>query len=228
VLETAGPALTPWRHRVEAIVEAWYPGSAGGAAIARVLFGDVDPGGRLPATFPRREADLPTAGDPSRYPGVKDVVRYSGRVLVGYRWYDERRIRPAFPFGFGLSYTRFAFRGLRVRPDRRGVGAHVSVEVANIGGRAGVAVPQLYLSLPARRRLSQPPRQLKAFESVSLRPGQRARISFRLDRRSFAHWSTASHGWAVTRGCYRVLVGRSSRDIATRATIAVRGAACRG
>ena len=114
VLETAGPVLTPWRDRVEGIVEAWYPGESGGPAIARVLFGDVDPGGRLPATFPRRERDLPTAGNPRRYPGVGDVVRYSEGVLVGYRWYDRRRIRPAFPFGFGLSYTRFGFQ----RPAR--------------------------------------------------------------------------------------------------------------
>ena len=116
-----------------------------------MLFGDVDPGGRLPATFPRSEADLPTAGGPRDYPGVKDVVDYSGRALVGYRWYDERRIRPAFPFGFGLSYTRFAFRDLRVRPDRSRIGARVSVEVVNRGARTGIAVPQLYLGLPGAR-----------------------------------------------------------------------------
>jgi beta-glucosidase len=228
VLETAGPVLTPWRSRVEAIVEAWYPGSAGGTAIARVLFGDVDPGGRLPATFPRSAADLPTAGDPRRYPGVKDVVRYSGRVLVGYRWFDQRGIRPAFPFGFGLSYTSFGFRGLRVRPDRRGVGARVSIEIVNTGDRTGVAVPQLYLGLPGARGRRQPPRQLKGFDAVRLRAGGRARVRFRLDRRAFAHWSARRHRWAVARGCYRVLVGASSRDILERATVPVGRAGCRG
>ena len=227
VLETAGPVLTPWRNRVEAIVEAWYPGSAGGTAIARVLFGDVDPGGRLPATFPRRELDLPTAGDPLLYPGVKDVVRYSGGVMVGYRAYDQRRVRPAFPFGFGLSYTRFAFRDLRVRKDRRGIGARVSVDVVNTGRRTGIAVPQLYLGLPGAPGRAQPPRQLKGFESLRLRPGHHARVRFRLGRRAFAHWSTARHRWAVARGCYRVYVGRSSRDIAGHAAIALRGARCR-
>ena len=120
VLETAGPVLTPWRGDVDAILEAWYPGMAAGSAVARLLFGDVDPSGRLPATFPRREADLPTAGRPHRYPGVDGVADYSEGVLVGYRWYDRKRIEPAYPFGFGLSYTRFALDGLRVRGDRSG------------------------------------------------------------------------------------------------------------
>jgi beta-glucosidase len=228
VLETAGPVLTPWRDRVEGIVEAWYPGSGGGAAIARVLFGDVDPGGRLPATFPRRERDLPTAGNPRRYPGVGDVVHYTEGLLVGYRWYDQRRIAPAFPFGHGLSYTRFAFRNLRIRPARRGVGARVSVEVANTGRRTGVAVPQLYLGLPGAPRRLQPPLQLKGFESVTLRRGRRARVRFRLDSRAFSYWNARRDRWQAVPGCYRVLLGRSSRDIAARATIAVRGAHCPG
>ena len=228
VLETAGPVLTPWRDRVEAIVEAWYPGSGGGAAIARVLFGDVDPGGRLPATFPRRERDLPTSGNRRRYPGVDDVVRYSEGVLVGYRWFDSRRIAPAFPFGHGLSYTRFAFRGLRVRAARRGIGADVSLRVVNTGRRAGVAVPQLYLGLPAGRGRIQPPRQLKGFESVALRPGRGKRVAFGLDRRAFSYWDARRDRWAVAPGCYRVSVGRSSRQIAARAAIAVGGGRCPG
>jgi beta-glucosidase len=228
VLETAGPVLTPWRDRVEGIVEAWYPGSGGGAAIARVLFGDVDPGGRLPATFPRRERDLPTAGSRRRYPGVGDVVHYTEGVLVGYRWYDQRRVAPAFPFGHGLSYTRFGFRRLRVRPAARGVGARVSVEVVNTGRRTGVAVPQLYLGLPGAPGRVQPPLQLKGFESVTLRPGRRTRVQFRLDARAFSYWNVRRDRWQAARGCYRVLLGRSSRDIVARALIAVRGARCPG
>ncbi len=228
VLETAGPVLTPWRDRVEAIVEAWYPGSAGGTAIARVLFGDVDPGGRLPATFPRRERELPTAGNRRRYPGVGDVVHYTEGVLVGYRWYDRRRIKPAFPFGHGLSYTRFAFRDLRVRPARRGVGARVSIEVVNTGRRTGVAVPQLYLGLPGARGRIQPPRQLRGFESVTLRPGRGARVRFELDARAFSYWNIRRDRWLAPAGCYPVSLGHSSRDIAARATIAMRGARCPG
>ncbi|MEA2401967.1 MAG: beta-glucosidase [Thermoleophilaceae bacterium] len=228
VLETAGPVLTPWRDRVEGIVESWYPGSAGGTAIARVLFGDVDPGGRLPATFPRRAQDLPTAGDPRRYPGVGDVVHYSEGVLVGYRWYDRRGIAPAFPFGHGLSYASFAFRRPRMRPAPRGLGARVSLEIVNTGRRTGVAVPQLYLGLPGARGRVQPPRQLKGFESVTLRPGRRARVHFRLGARAFSYWDVRRHRWQVAPGCYRMLLGRSSRRIVARATIAVRGARCPG
>ncbi len=215
VLETAGPVLTPWRNKVEAIVEAWYPGSDGGTAIARVLFGDAEPGGRLPATFPARSRDLPTAGNRSRYPGVNGVVRYSERALVGYRWFDRRRIAPAFPFGHGLSYTRFAFRGLRVHEH----GA--SITVANVGRRTGIAVPQLYVGGPGG------PRALKGFDSVSLRPGRRARVRFPLDQRAFSFWNARKDRWQVARGCYTIEVGRSSRDIVARRKLALNGGRCR-
>jgi beta-glucosidase len=215
VLETAGPVLTPWRDEVRAIVEAWYPGSAGGAAIARVLFGDVDPGGRLPATFPARERDLPTAGKRSRYPGVNGVVLYSERGLVGYRWYQGRRPAPAFPFGHGLSYTRFAFRGLRVS---KGI---ASIVVANTGRRAGIAVPQLYVSAPGG------PRQLKGFESVALRPGHGKRVRFKFDARTFAHWDVRRDRWRIQPGCYRVEIGSSARAIVARRPLAVNGGRCR-
>ena len=226
VLETAGPVLVPWRDRVEAIVEAWYSGSAAGEAIARVLFGDVDPGGRLPATFARRARDLPTAGDPKRYPGVDDVVRYSEGVLVGYRWFDERRIRPAFAFGHGLSYTRFGLGDLRVRPGRRGTTAQVSVTVVNRGSRRGTAVPQLYLGLPSGRDRVQPPRQLRGYAKLDLRRGRSSRVRFALDARAFGYWDARRDRWTIARGCYRVWVGWSSRDLRRRATIAVGGAGC--
>jgi beta-glucosidase len=222
VLETAGPVLTPWRSRVAGLVEAWYPGSGGGAAIARVLFGDVDPGGRLPATFPRRARDLPTAGNPRRYPGVNDVVHYSEGPLVGYRWYDQHKIAPAFPFGYGLSYTRFAIRHLRVARKR------VSVDVVNTGKRSGVAVPQLYLGLPGARGRVQPPRQLKGFESVTLRPGARRRVTFALSPRSFSYWNSRRDRWVVAPGCYGVYVGSSSRDTALRGQLALGGGSCAG
>jgi beta-glucosidase len=214
VLETAGPVLTPWRDKVEAIVEAWYPGSGGGAAIARVLFGDVDPGGRLPATFPDRERDLPTAGNRSRYPGVNEVVRYSERGLVGYRWYDRRGIAPAFPFGFGLSYTRFELRDLRVNRRR------ASISVTNVGRRTGIAVPQLYVEGRGGTR------GLKGFESLSLRPGAKARVRFPLNKRAFSFWNARRHRWQIAPGCYTIEVGRSSRDIVARRTIALNGGRC--
>ena len=226
VLETAGPVLTPWRNRVGAILETWYPGSAAGETIARLLFGDAEPAGRLPATFPASERGLPTAGDRRRYPGVGDTVRYSEGVLVGYRWYDERGKRPAYPFGHGLSYTRFALRHLEVRAARARIAATVSVDVVNRGGRAGTAVPQLYLGLPGARGRIQPPRQLKGFRSVELRRGRTKRVTFRLDRRAFSYWNAARDRWQVAPGCYRISVGQSSRNIDQRARLPLRGGRC--
>jgi beta-glucosidase len=221
VLETGGPVLTPWRDRVNAIVEAWYPGAAGGAAISRVLFGDVDPGGRLPATFPNREADLPTAGDPEKYPGVGETVKYKEGVLVGYRWFDQRGLQPAFPFGFGLSYTTFAFRNLRVTPRA------ASFDVVNTGRRAGIAVPQLYLALPDPGPGGvQPPRQLKGFRSLRLGPGRRRRVTLPIMRRHLSYWDVRANDWRVAPGCYGVMVGSSSRDIALGGRLAAGGGRC--
>jgi beta-glucosidase len=225
VLETGGPVLTPWRDKVRGLVEAWYPGAEGGTAIARVLFGDVDPSGRLPATFPRSEADLPTAGDPEKYPGVAEAVHYKEGVLVGYRWFDAKGIEPAYPFGHGLSYTRFALRKMRVRAN--GSKVTVGVDVINRGRRAGVAVPQLYLGIPSPREgVVQPPRQLKGFRKIPLRRGKKRRMSFTLDRRALSYWDQAAGEWRVARGCHRVQLGFSSRSLPGRKTLAVGGARC--
>ena len=229
VLETSGPVLTPWRNDVAAIVEAWYPGESGGAAIARVLFGDVDPGGRLSATFPRSEDDLPTAGDPEKFPGVDGVVHYKEGVFVGYRWYDARRLKPAYSFGHGLSYTRFRYSRLRVRRGRLGGGpARVSLRVKNTGRRAGYAVPQLYLGLPSPRAgVEQPPRALKGYRKLRLRPGRSRRVTFSLDDRALSYWDTNTNSWQVARGCYRVFAGSSSRRLPLRGVISRRGARCK-
>ncbi len=217
VLETGGPVLTPWRDRVRGLIEAWYPGQEGGPAIARVLFGDVDPGGRLPATFPASEADEPTAGDPEKYPGVAETVTYKEGVLVGYRWFDAMGLQPAYPFGFGRSYTTFAYRGLHVdaAPGRIAVDASVT----NTGARSGIAVPQLYVGLPSPGPgVVQPPRQLRGFAKVVLRPGETRRVSFVLDARALSYWDTGAGGWRLAPGCYRVMVGSSSRDVPLSAT----------
>jgi beta-glucosidase len=225
VLQTGGPVLTPWRDKVPGILEAWYPGQNGGTAIARVLFGDAEPGGRLPATFPVREEDEPTSGDPEKYPGVAERVTYKEGVLIGYRWFDEKRLDVAYPFGYGLTYSTFALSDLRVAP---GDDAVVSAEVANTGARRATAVPQLYLGLPSPRDgVVQPPWQLKGFERVTLDPGERRRVRFTLDERAFSYWDTAANGWRVARGCYRVGVGSSSRDIPLVAAIG-RGQDCGG
>jgi hypothetical protein len=206
---------------VNAIAEAWYPGQAAGRAIARVLFGDVDPGGRLPATFPRRMEDVPTTGDSEAYPGVTEVKHKEG-VFVGYRHYDQRGLEPAYPFGHGLSYTTFSYRGLRIRKGR-GNTAAVSVEVRNGGRRTGTEVAQLYVGLPdPGAGIRQPPRALKGARKLTLRPGQRRRVGFRLDERALSYWHEGARQWRVATGCYRVEAGRSSRDIRLRGVLSVR------
>jgi beta-glucosidase len=228
VLQSGGPITTPWRDRVPGLLEAWFPGQNGGTAIARVLFGDGEPGGRLPATFPLREADEPTAGDPEAYPGVAERVRYKEGVLIGYRWFDERKLGVAYPFGHGLSYTTFRYRGLRLEPSAGG-DAKVSVRVENTGKRAGTAVPQLYIGQPAPRGGGvMPPWQLKGFDRVRLKPGAARRVSFELDERAFSHWSTTADRWDVTPGCHLVGVGGSSRDLPLRGTIGRGISTCEG
>jgi beta-glucosidase len=224
VLTTGGPVLTPWRDQVGALLDAWYPGQRGGPAIARVLFGDVNPSGHLPVTFPRSEADEPTAGDPTSYPGVANKETYKEGVFVGYRWFDRQRLKPAYPFGFGLSYTKFSYTRLSITPTA--TGATVSVSVRNTGRRAGAAVPQLYLGLPSRSGAAQPPAQLKGFQKVPVERGQSARVSFPLDARSLSYWDVASKGWRVVRGCVQVMVGSSARDLPIRRVLAVNGARC--
>jgi beta-glucosidase len=224
VLETGGPVLTPWRDRVKGLLDAWYPGQRGGTAIARVLFGDVNPSGHLPVTFPRAEADEPTAGDPESYPGVANNQTYKEGVFVGYRWFDVHNLEPAFPFGFGLSYTTFSYRRLAITPTA--TGATVSATVTNTGDRAGEAVPQLYVGLPSLPGVPQPPAQLKGFDKITLAPGRSARVKFTLDARSLSYWDTATKGWRVARGCAGVMVGSSSRELPLDGVLAVDGARC--
>jgi beta-glucosidase len=222
ILQTGAPVLMPWRQRVRAILEAWFPGQQGGNAIARVLFGDINPSGHLPVTFPDSADDLPTAGRADQYPAdLLQNVHFREGVLFGYRWYDAKNIAPAFPFGFGLSYTTFAYSDLDVSPS----GA--SVTVRNTGARAGAAVVQLYVGMPQPSPdIIQPPHQLKAFRRVSLAPGEAARVALPLDTSSFSYWDTASGAWAVAPGCYEIAVGASSRELPVRATLPMGGAQC--
>jgi beta-glucosidase len=220
VLQSGGPVLTPWRSEVPAILEMWYPGQNGGTALARVLFGDTEPGGRLPMTFPAAATDLPTAGDQEAYPGVAMTVSYKEGVLVGYRHFDAHGIRPAFAFGHGLGYTSFRFGRPVLRRGNGATVATVSFTVTNTGARTGSAVPQVYLHLPRPTPgVVQPPRQLKAFTKVTLRPGESRRVTLPLDRRSLSWWSVADDGWRVARGCYGVALGASSRVITGRTTL---------
>jgi beta-glucosidase len=214
VLMTGGPVLMPWLSSVPAVLEAWYPGQQAGAAIAGLLFGDVTPSGKLPQTFPAGDSDVP-ASTQAQWPGTNDAqdASFSEGLFVGYRWFDKKRVAPLFPFGYGLSYTRFVYDQLRLRETPDG-GVDATFTLTNTGSRPGVEVAQVYVVDPPVT--GEPPKQLFGFRRVFLRPGQSARVRISMGWRAFAQWDIRKQGWIVTPGLYRVLVGDSSRDLPLR------------
>jgi beta-glucosidase len=221
VLNTGSAVTMPWLSQVKGVLEAWYPGQEDGNAIAAVLFGDVNPSGHLPVTFPKTLADVP-ASTPAQWPGTGGQVQYSEGVDVGYRWYDAKDITPLFPFGYGLSYTDFRYSHIQVTPGlttSRGQ-LTVSADVTNAGKRAGAAVAQLYVGDPATT--GEPQQQLKGFEKVSLAPGQTKRVTFRLSAaQAFSYWDSAANAFAVADGAYKLSIGDSSATLPLTATVHV-------
>lgn len=233
VLKSGSAELMPWLDKVPAVLEAWYPGEEDGNAVADVLFGAVNPSGKLPLTFPKSAADTP-AQTPAQYPGdakvdgYDRVAHYDEGVFVGYRWYGHKGIEPLFPFGFGLSYTSFSFGKLRLSaarfaPGKPGETVGVDFDVTNTGKRAGAEVAQLYIGKPGSDALPEPLEELVGFQKVELQPGETRHVHLTLDARSLAHWDTGTHSWKVAAGDYRVMVGSSSRDIKLRAQVTVPG-----
>ncbi|MEU6852963.1 glycoside hydrolase family 3 C-terminal domain-containing protein [Actinacidiphila alni] len=207
VVNSGSAVAMPWANAVRGIVENWYPGQEDGTAIARLLYGDTNFSGKLPVTFPASIADVP-AHTTAQWPGQNNTVQYSEGVDVGYRWYDAQNKTPAYPFGFGLSYTTFGYSGLTVSaPDANGDVA-VGFDVTNTGSTAGAEVAQVYVGQPATT--GEPPKNLRGFERVSLNPGQTQHVSVTLDARSFQYWT---NGWTNAAGSNTVYVGSSSRDI---------------
>ncbi|MEV4109612.1 glycoside hydrolase family 3 C-terminal domain-containing protein [Nonomuraea sp. NPDC049695] len=217
VLNTGDPVLMPWLERVPSILQMWYPGQEGADATATLLLGGADPGGKLPVTFPRRAEDAPTA-PAERYPGEGGVAVYGEGVFVGYRHYDANDVEPLFPFGHGLSYTRFAYGGLSVRAADGGLS--VSFTVTNTGRREGTEVAQVYLGPPPRPPVPMPPRALAGFARVRLWPGERRRLTVTVSRRALQYWSDGR--WVLAGGRRTVHVGSSSRDLRLRQEVAVR------
>lgn len=207
VIDAGAPIAMPWLDKVAAVLDAWYPGQANGTALAAILFGAADPGGHLPVTFPRTLASVPAAA-PARFPGLDGKILYGEGLDVGYRWYDATATTPLFPFGFGLSYTKFAFSDLRVQPSEiTGTEpVRVTARVSNVGKVAGSTVVQLYLGMPPAA--GEPPRQLIGFERVELAPGASRDVTFMIRPRTTWWWH--DHGWTQTAGTYRVYVGDSS------------------
>jgi beta-glucosidase len=208
VLNTSSAVTMPWLSSVGAVVEAWYPGQTSGTALAQVLYGDVNPSGKLPVTFPTSDGQMP-ARSTVEYPGDGDDVYYSEGLLVGYRWYDATGRQPLFPFGYGLSYTSFRMSHLAV--SRSGGNLVARVTVTNTGRRSGAEVVQLYVGSPASAH--EPPRRLEAYTKMKLGPGQSRRVTLTLAVSSLASWDNPDTGWVLHRGTYHVYVGDSSRSL---------------
>jgi beta-glucosidase len=209
VLHTAGPVLMPWLAKVAGVIEAWYPGQQSGTAIAATLFGQSDPSGHLPVTFPSTASQGP-ATQPAEYPGTNNLAQYSEGIFVGYRYYDRFRQTPLFPFGYGLSYTSFSLSHLQVTA-RQGGAYRATVRLRNTGRRVGAEVVQAYLQFPAAA--GEPPRQLKAFAKVLLAPGGSRTVRLDLPRSSFEYFNAQRGAWTLAPGRYRLYVGTSSRDL---------------
>jgi beta-glucosidase len=220
VLNTGSAVTMPWLDAVQGVFEAWYPGQEDGNAIASLLFGDVNPSGKLPVTFPRSLKDVP-ASTAAQWPGAGGKVQYSEGLNVGYRWYDAKDIDPLFAFGYGLSYTSFHFGALKVSaPTTTSLGTvRATVEVTNTGRRAGSDVVQLYVRDPATT--GEPPTQLKAFQKVDLEPGQTRRVTFDVPASDFRTWNETTQNWQVADGSYGLLVGDSSQDLPARGSVRV-------
>ena len=209
--------LSGLAERVPAIVEGWLLGQAGGGAVADVLYGAVNPSGRLAETIPVRLADSPAYLD---FPGEHSHVRYGEGLFVGYRWYDARELDVAFPFGHGLSYTTFEYADASVSADDEGL--TVRVTVTNTGERTGAEVVQVYTSLPGSA-VVRAPRELKGFAKVALEAGESREVEVHVRRSDLAYWDTRVGAWVVEGGAYAVEVGASSRDIRATASVEVDG-----
>jgi len=222
VLETGGPVVMPWLNQVGAVIAAWYPGTSGGEAIARVLSGEVNPSGRLPVTFPAGVDQLPRPvidGDPkldkADNPHPHTDYDIEG-AAVGYKWFDKKGLTPLFPFGYGLSYTRFTTTGLTATADGKSV--KVSVTVTNTGKSAGATVTQVYASPPDGAEWESPKR-LGAFARTELRPGESKSLSMTIDPRLLATFSSATKTWTVKPGAYRVTIQDSATDVTSASII---------
>ena len=196
-----------------ALLQAWFPGQEGGTALAQLLFGDYSPSGKLPITLDRRWEDNPAHDTYYPKSGDKKVV-YSEGIFVGYRGYDKAGVKPLFPFGYGLSYTKFAYKNLTVSPASASVGEPVEVhfEVTNTGSKPGAEVAEVYVG-DRHSSVARPAKELKGFVKINLEPGESKQVSVPLNRRSFSYYDVKKHAWSIEPGDFDVFVGSSSANI---------------
>ena len=213
-------AMAGWLDQVPALIHAWYPGQAGGTALAEILFGDVNPGGKLPASFEKQWEDAAAYGN---FPAKDRKIHYTEGIFTGYRHFDAKGVEPRFPFGFGLSYTTFKYGDAKLSsPTLSGDGAvTVTVPVTNTGTRAGTEVVQLYMH-EAKPAVPRPPQELKGFQKLFLKRGETQDATFTVNRADLSFWDVASHGWKANPGTFELRLGSSSRDIRTTATVVLK------
>ncbi|HSZ31238.1 MAG TPA: glycoside hydrolase family 3 C-terminal domain-containing protein, partial [Pseudonocardiaceae bacterium] len=210
VINSGSPVVMPWLNSVAGVFENWYGGQETGAASAALIFGTVDPSGKLPVTFPASLSQVP-AQTQAQWPGTSTGVNYSEGVDIGYRWYQSQNITPQFPFGYGLSYTKFSFSNLSVGSFNADGNATVTATITNTGSVAGADVAQMYIGDPAASQ--DPPEQLKGFERVMLNPGQSATVTFPLTVHDLASWSPGGNAWEAQAGTYSIKVGDASSNL---------------
>lgn len=223
VLTAGGSVATQgWLDKVPALLQTWYAGQEAGNALEKILFGEVNPSGKLPMSWEKKIEDNPTYKNYYEAPGSRDV-NYAEGIFLGYRYYDKSHVKPLFPFGFGLSYTSFAFSNLEVTPQVASQTGPITVgfDVKNTGSRPGAEVAQVYVGDPSAT-VPRPVKELKGFSRVSLAPGESSHVTVTLNRRSLAYWDTNTHNWKVDAGKFVVYVGDSSRNIKLQQSFDVR------
>lgn len=205
--------MDSWIDKVNAIIEAWYPGQDGGHVIADIIFGDINPSGKLPLTFPKKLEDSPAHISKERYPG-DDKVFYNEGIFVGYRYFDKNEIKPLFPFGFGLSYTNFNYDNLNF--DKSQLSADevmsMSLDITNFGNREGAEIIQLYIQ-EIKPKVERPIKELKGFKKIILKPNQKKTVEFEIDKENLSYFDEELNSWNVNEGKFNILIGSSSRDI---------------
>jgi beta-glucosidase len=225
-----GVDMNEWIDRVPALLEAWYPGQEGGKVAAEILFGDVNPSGRLPATFERHWEDNPVHDNYYPAAGTKRVI-YKEGLFVGYRGYEHNGTKPLFPFGYGLSYTSFQYANVAVKPadanaKRDGISAplfQISFDVTNTGTRAGADVAQIYVA-ESHAKVPRPAKELKGFARIELKPGETKTSTVTLSGRSFSYYDADAKQWHADPGEFQILIGRSSQDIQLRGSLTLSAA----
>jgi beta-glucosidase len=205
--------MKDWIDDIPVVLQAWYPGMEGGHAIANILFGDVNPSGKLPVTIPKQLSDSPAHVSNRTFPG-NDKVYYDEGIFVGYRHFDIKKIEPLFPFGYGLSYTTFTYKNLKINKKKVAKNDSFTVicEITNSGDRYGAEIAQLYVQ-DIECSVERPLKELKGFKKVFLKPGENKTVTFELDKNALSFFDEKSNSWKAEKGLFNILIGSSSRDI---------------